>query len=137
MKSKCYEDLCNESLTRILSKKYLLVMIKFTPFVILGTLLIDSFIDMDFTYYKLSIILSIINKIFVIFNLFVLAFLFKFCIYHKLLLYCIITYYIIHMLSLCTKLDLTLVYFIYFMVSIICMIAAIIHYLTFKRTHES
>lgn len=137
MKSKYYEDLCNESLTRILSKKYLLVIIKFTPFVILGTLLIDSFIDMDFTYYKLSIILSIINKIFVIFNLFVLAFLFKFCIYHKLLLYCIITYYIIHIITLCTNLNITLIYFIFIVFSVICMIAAIIHYLDFKRPNEN
>lgn len=126
-------DPCPDTLTRLMAKKYVILLLKFTPFIILIKLVFESFIDFEFYFYKLSIILDLINNLFIIFNLFILSSLFKFCIYHRVLTYCIAAYYILNILELICNLDLILVTIILSVISIISIIVAIIHYINLKR----
>jgi hypothetical protein len=115
-------------------KKLSLIFIKFSPFIIVSILL-KLFLLFITTNSQLIEVVDIVSKIILVIGLIILSFTFKFCLYHRLLLYCTLLCYILYLIYVVCSVNTFVVISIIFVLVIIIfvIIFLIIYYLKHKN----
>ena len=110
-------------------KKIVLIFLKTIPFILASILLSKTLLQYIFTNNAIIELLDSTGMLIIISWIILLSFIFKYCIYYRLLLYLLIGYYIVNILYLFKCLSMTLSVIIYFLIPITILFVFIIVYL--------
>lgn len=115
-------------------KKLSLIFIKFSPFIIVSILL-KLFLLFITTNSQLIEVVDIVSKIILVIGLIILSFTFKFCLYHRLLLYCTLLCYILYLIYTIYAINIFIIVAVIFMLIILIFITTflIIYYLKINK----
>lgn len=119
-----------------MSKKLSLIFIRFAPFLLALNILFKILLR----YYTISTVIiscvDLVTVMVVLIGLIVLSLTFKFCIYHRILLYCVLVCYLLHFVNNILGINFFVTVLTYFFVMIVITLMIIIIYTYLKEKQK-
>nr|DAH01268.1 MAG TPA: cobalt/magnesium transport protein [Crassvirales sp.] len=117
-------------------KKLSLIFIRFAPFLLALNILFKILLR----YYTVSTVIiscvDLVTVIMVLVGLIILSFTFKFCIYHRILLYCVLVCYLLHFVNNILGMNFFVAILTYFFAMIVITLMIIVIYTYLKEKQK-
>lgn len=117
-------------------KKLSLIFIRYVPLILALNILLRLVLRFCTISTLIVYCVDVITQIVITIGFIILSFTFKFCIYHRILLYYVLVCYLIHLYDYIIRIDMLLSVLIYFFVLVIIMQTFITIYIYLRQKHK-